>query len=197
MQVVTRMSADAELLAAYAAGDERAFAWFDARWRPRIAGYLMRRLGNYEDVADMLQDVFVRAALVSPYDPVRQGSPQAWLFWLARSVLSNARQKWNTERRYLGERASMRRTVRVTPDRAARADELLVAQELATAIDRTVATLPAAHRAVFRACVVEGREPCEVAASMGITRGAAKKKLHRARNRIRATVVSQAGGLWH
>lgn len=74
----------AALLAATAAGDDRAFAELYDRTSPRIFGLMLRMLGRPELAQEAMQECYVRVwRRAETYCPDR-GEPQAWLIGVAR-----------------------------------------------------------------------------------------------------------------
>jgi RNA polymerase sigma-70 factor (ECF subfamily) len=67
-------------------------------------------------------------------------------------------------------------------------EELLLSQETMAEVERAVATLPAAQRAVLVLRDVEGLSAAEACQLLGLTEGNQRVLLHRARSKVRATL---------
>jgi RNA polymerase sigma factor (sigma-70 family) len=89
---------DAQLLAA-AVGDEDAFAAFYARFERRVVAFFVRAVGRGDLAADLTAETFAAALKsVERYDP-ELGDAGAWLFGIARNVLSRSRERGRVEDR--------------------------------------------------------------------------------------------------
>ena len=67
-------------------------------------------------------------------------------------------------------------------------EELLLSQETMAEVERAVATLPAAQRAVLVLRDVEGLTAAEACQLLGLTEGNQRVLLHRGRSKVRATL---------
>jgi DNA-directed RNA polymerase specialized sigma24 family protein len=140
-----------------------ALAEFEATYRANVdvvMAYFARRCGDPQTVADLTSDTFVRAAgAFGRFDP-GSGSARAWLFGIAAHVFA----------RHCAETAEARDTAaRLAAHRALDDDGI---GELAARID--------AERA--------GREllaRCSELPALGVTRVVLRKRLSRARARLR------------
>lgn len=96
---------DAEYLLAAAAGDERAFAAFYARFERRVVGFFVRAVGRGDLAADLTAETFASALeSLERFDP-ELGDAGAWLFGIARNLLARSRERGRVEdraRRRLG-----------------------------------------------------------------------------------------------
>jgi RNA polymerase sigma-70 factor (ECF subfamily) len=147
-----------------------------------LMGYFARRCGDPHTVADLTSETFVRAmdGFVR-FDP-RRGSDRAWLFGIAAHVFA----------RHCEQSAGGRDAVaRLSGHRTLDADEI---EELAGRIDaeregaalmRRFARLPAVERAAVELVDLEGLTPKEAALALGVSGVAFRKRLSRARSRLR------------
>jgi RNA polymerase sigma-70 factor, ECF subfamily len=79
-----------DTLAVLAGDDPSAFETLYFRYRDRVYLYLLRRVGNVEDAADVTQQVFLKALSGrSKYRP-EKGSFAAWLFAIAHNSANSA-----------------------------------------------------------------------------------------------------------
>lgn len=77
-----------------AAHDEpEAFGELCTRYAPRLYGYLRARTNSDEDAADLTQQVFVRATAAFPRYRDRGAPFGAWLFRIARNLLTDAHRR--------------------------------------------------------------------------------------------------------
>ena len=135
----------------------------------RFALYLSGR----QDVADDISaETFVRAWL-SP-QPIREGTVKAYLFAIARNL-------YRADRRQQSRREPISELVR---SRAPGPEESTAVR---LDLDRVLArlqTLPEIDRAVLLMRAEDDMSYEEIAAAVGISAGAAKVKVHRARARL-------------
>jgi RNA polymerase sigma factor (sigma-70 family) len=147
-----------------------------------LMGYFARRCRDPQTVADLTSETFVRAVDgFAKFDP-RRGSDRAWLFGIAAHVFA----------RHCAQSAGGREAVaRLGGHRPLDGDEI---EELAERIDaeregralmRRCEQLPAVERAAIELVDLEGLTPQEAAVALGVSRVAFRKRLSRARSRLR------------
>jgi RNA polymerase sigma factor (sigma-70 family) len=147
-----------------------------------VLAYFARRCAEPQVVADLTSETFVRAAGgFATFDPDR-GSSRAWLFGIAANVFA----------RHCSRSAEARDVaVRLAAQRALDADEI---DELAEKIDAQRAgrelmehcsRLPELERAAVELVDLTGLTPKEAAAALGVSRVVLRKRLSRARARLR------------
>jgi RNA polymerase sigma-70 factor (ECF subfamily) len=147
-----------------------------------LMGYFARRCREPQTVADLTSETFVRAVEgFAGFDP-RKGSDRAWLFGIATHVFA----------RHCEQLAGGRDAVtRLGGRRPLEEDEI---EELAGRIDaeregaalmRRCARLPEVERGAIELVDLEGLTPIEAAQALGVSRVAFRKRLSRARSRLR------------
>jgi RNA polymerase sigma factor (sigma-70 family) len=147
-----------------------------------VMSYFARRCAEPQVVADLTSETFVRAAAgFGGFDP-RRGSARAWLFGIAANVYAQ----------HCEQSASGRDAVaRLAGRRALASDEI---DELAGKIDAERAgreliercsQLPELERAAVELVDLSGLTPKEAAAVLGVSRVVLRKRLSRARTRLR------------
>ncbi|HEY3774530.1 MAG TPA: RNA polymerase sigma factor [Solirubrobacteraceae bacterium] len=147
-----------------------------------LMGYFARRCREPQTVADLTSETFVRAVNgFAGFDPER-GSDRAWLFGIASRVFAH----------HCDQSASGREAVvRLSGHRPLDVDEI---EEIAERIDgeragaelmRRCAELPAVERAAIELVDIEELTPKEAAIALGVSRVAFRKRLSRARSRLR------------
>ena len=147
-----------------------------------LIGYSARRCRDPHTVADLTSETFVRAVDgFAGFDP-RRGSDRAWLFGIAARVFA----------RYCEQSAGGRDAVaRLGGHRALDEDEIeelaerIHAEREGAALMRRCAQLPAVERAAIELVDLEGLTPQEAAVALGVSRVAFRKRLSRARSRLR------------
>ena len=147
-----------------------------------LMGYFARRCREPQTVADLTSETFVRAIEgFAGFDPGR-GTDRAWLFGIAARVFA----------RHCDQSAGGRDAVaRLGGHRPLDQDEI---EELAGRIDAEregaalmgrYARMPALERAAIELVDLEGLSPMEAARALGVSRVAFRKRLSRARSRLR------------
>jgi RNA polymerase sigma-70 factor (ECF subfamily) len=172
-------STDLELIARWKAGDERAATSLVARHAPALSRFAVS-LGQRTDVAEVVQDTFVRA--FGSIDSFRADSSlRTWLFTIERRLILDRR------------RADRRRrddTSIVEADAATEFDALdnIVAEEAEGRVKKAVDRLSRLQREVFLLRVNEGLSYKEIAEVVGSTEGAARVHYHNAMRAVKESL---------
>ncbi len=167
------------------AGDETSGSPFAAIYRAHVAavtGFFARRGADPQTVADLVSETFAEAiGSFSTFDPSR-GSPRPWLYAIARAVYARHR-----ERETRGDAVVERLIGRVVlseddiEDLAARID----AHQAGRALLERCARLPERERQAIELVDLDGLTPTEAAACLGVSAGALRVRLFRARTKLR------------
>jgi RNA polymerase sigma-70 factor (ECF subfamily) len=157
-----------------AAGDAAAFERLYARHVARVHG-LARRMAGREAADELTQDIFVRAW--TKLGTFRGDSSfGTWLHRLAVNVIVERFRTLGTQRdRFIGDGDDVLQRM---PTRRGGGDFRM---DFDAALER----LPGAAREVFVLHDVEGYKHEEIAEMLGVTTGATKAQLHRARMLLR------------
>jgi len=169
-------SRDAQLIADWKAGDQRAASELVQRHAPALARFAAS-CGAREDIDELVQDTFVRA--FGSLDGFRgESSFRTWLFTIERRLLMDRRR---SERRRppgleIGE-----------GDAATEFDALdhLVADEAQSRVRKAIEHLTPTQREVFVLRVTEGMSYKEIASAVSTTEGAARVHYHNAMRAIK------------
>ncbi len=156
-----------------------------------VMAYFARRCSEPQTVADLTSETFVRAAgSFGGFDP-RRGSARAWLFGIAGHVYA----------RHCARAADARdAAVRLQEHRALDDDEI---EELAARIDAERAgrelierfsQLPEGERAALELVDLSELTPKEAAVALGVSRIVLRKRLSRARARLRNEASASGAG---
>ncbi|NYJ02999.1 RNA polymerase sigma-70 factor (ECF subfamily) [Nocardioides thalensis] len=139
-----------------------------------ILGYALRR-ASADDAADLAADTFL-VAWRRLGDVPEPPATRLWLYGVARRCLANQRR--GARRR--DDLAAVLRAdlLSVVPDHSA---ATVARVDAAAGIDR----LPVGEREVVRLATWEGLEPREIAEVLGLSAVAVRKRLSRARARLR------------
>jgi len=169
-------------------GDDDAFAELVERYRTRIFGSFVKRLGDRQEAEDLTQEVFLRL-----YRSRHSYQPRArfatWLFHVSQNVARNALR---SRRR----RPALRLETLISPadpgvaeafltDRGEDPSRRMERSELAGVVRDAVSALGQRQRAAMELHQFHDRTYAEIAAEMDMTPKAAKSLLYRARNELR------------
>ncbi len=180
------MASDAELLAAVREGDEAALDELLRRYEGRIFRFGRKLCGDPEAAADVLQETML--AVARHADQFRGDADfSSWLWTVARRNCGRMR------RRRAGEPES-HDPAEALPLADPSADPEADAQRAAWGdrLDQALDELEPAQREVVLLRDVEGMTAPEVARVLGISTGAVKSRLHRARTKLRKLLAPLA-----
>jgi RNA polymerase sigma factor (sigma-70 family) len=147
-----------------------------------LMGYFARRCREPQTVADLTSETFVRAADgFAGFDP-RRGSHRAWLFGIAAHVFARhcdqTANGWDVVARLAGHRSLDEDEIE---ELAGRID----AEREGAALMARWAQLPAVERSAIELVDLDGLTPMEAAQALGVSRVAFRKRLSRARTRLK------------
>jgi RNA polymerase sigma factor (sigma-70 family) len=173
---------DAQLLAAIARCDDRAFSAFYRRHLGMVVGWYARRT-DPELAADLTAEVFAAVLIgAARYEPTHD-SAAGWLHGIARNVLGHSVRRGHVDARARQRLGASPLTVE--DDDLARVLEL--ADDQASSL---LAGLPVDERMAVRARVIEEREYGEIARSLGCSEMVIRKRVSRGLARMRARMAS-------
>jgi RNA polymerase sigma-70 factor (ECF subfamily) len=160
------------LVTAARAGDMEALAELYRRFAPALMSVAWRLLRSREGAEDVVHDVFVGLPeALRKYD--ERGRLGAWLKQVTARVALTVLRRQET-------------AIRLSPAAApAPVGEIHARMTLETA----VAALPVSLRIVLVLKEIEGMSHAEIAAMLGISKGASEVRLHRALVALRAMVM--------
>lgn len=174
-------SSDRELVEAVRAGDTSAFSMLYGRHVGAVRGEIYRTSGG-DALVDLVQDAFARALEALP--SLRDTSLfRPWLLSIARrTAIDERRVRWR-------EQPLEDRLAEGVTDRALQPEDIAELHELAGLVRGMVAGLSQRDAAAVRLVVDLGFSPDELGPALGVTPGAARVVLHRARRRLRDALV--------
>jgi RNA polymerase sigma factor (sigma-70 family) len=178
---VLRTQSDRRLTALAVAGHDRAFEAIVERYRRPLARYL-RRLLSEPLAEDVLQATFVRA-----WQALRSGTEvrdlRPWLYRIAHNQAVNALRAAGPAESELPDALAAPHDP-TAPDAVAERSE-----ELRSAL-RGIRALPDRQRAALVGIAVDDRSHADVAAELGLSDGALRQLLLRARTALRAAATA-------
>ena len=173
------------LLARIAKGDQQAFSQLYDHSSTLLFTLAVRILGNHEEAAELLQDVYLEVwRKVSRYD-VGRGTPVAWLVTLTRSRAID-RLRARAARGYQATH-SMEEDVAATQavDLGPSPFETQADQELRLAVSAAVAGLPQAQQQAIELAYYEGLSHAEIAARLNQPLGTVKTRIKLGMSKLR------------
>jgi RNA polymerase sigma-70 factor (ECF subfamily) len=189
--------ADAALVDRLRAGEERAFAELVARYQPQLLRLAEATVGSRAVAQEVTQDTWL--AVVRGVDRFEgRSSFKTWLFHI---LLNRARTAATREQRagrpdeHVDERFDASGAWAEPPEPwADRADDRIVASDLAERVRGLLPQLPDAQRQVVLLRDVEGVDAAEVCRLLEITDGNQRVLLHRGRARLRSLLAEEVTG---
>jgi RNA polymerase sigma factor (sigma-70 family) len=165
-------------------GDPRAFEAIVARHGPMVLRVCRRVLGQAQDAEDAFQATFL--VLVRQSASIRKcDSLASWLHGVAYRMATNARRSAARRRRHEQARAA-------GPQCPAPHPALV---EVQAALDEEVLALPASYREPFVLCCLEQHSCAEAAGLLGLKEATVRKRLDRARDRLRQQLTRRGVSL--
>jgi RNA polymerase sigma-70 factor (ECF subfamily) len=184
-------SADAALVAAVAAGDERALVrLYESCGRP-IYAVALRIVGNQAEAEEVVQETFAQAWRdAAGYDGAR-ASPLTWLVMIARS------RSLDRVRRHARDDRTTERATHRDPDAPPAMGSWGGAADPASGYERTemerrvadaLCTLPVTVREVVELAFFEGLTHVELASRLGLPLGTVKSRIRTGLSRLRTVL---------
>ncbi|TMR21649.1 RNA polymerase sigma factor [Nonomuraea turkmeniaca] len=161
--------------------DPAAFEAFYRRHVDAVLKFVARRVSDPHLAADLTADIFL-AALDSAHTYVPgRGSEIAWLYGVARNVVSAQHRKAAREARATGRVAGRRL---MDDDDLVRMEERIDAERRMRSALEAMAGLPEGERAVLELVAIDQLTVTEAAKALGIRQVTARVRLHRARKAL-------------
>ena len=180
----TAATSQARGTGARGAGDGAA-AEFERLYRANVepvTAYFARRSADPHLVADLTADTFVTAITsFGSFDPGK-GTARAWVFGIARHVYAAHCEAYGQQQDRL-QRLAGRRDLE--PDQVEELLDRIDAERAGRDLVTGLGLLPDRDRALVELVDLAGLRPKEAAAVLGVTVGAARMRLMRARAQLR------------
>ena len=178
---------DPTLLARVVKGDQQAFSQLYDYSSTLLFTLAVRMLGNREEAAELLQDVYLEVwRKVSRYD-VGRGTPIAWLITLTKSRAID-RLRARASRGYRATNSLEGGTATQVADPAPSPLETQADQELRTAIGAAVAGLPQSQQQAIELAYYEGLSHTEIATRLNQPLGTVKTRIKLGMSKLRESL---------
>ncbi|MDR6974071.1 RNA polymerase sigma-70 factor (ECF subfamily) [Streptomyces sp. 3330] len=169
--------------------DPRLFEEFYRRHVDPVMRFVARRVDDPHTAADLTAEIFLAVLRSAHSYRPDLGGETAWLFGIARNVVSSERRRVARETardlRFSGRRL-------LDADDIVRIEDRLDAESPGRRALAALARLPEGERAVMELIAVDQLTVTEAAAALGIRQVTARVRLHRARKTLRREAEAQA-----
>lgn len=158
-----------------------------ALYEQRIFGVVYRMVGDYDEAADVTQDVFVRA--YKAFGNFRgDAQPYTWLYRIAVNLVRDHVAKRSRRRAAefsLESRLDEEARGFDIPDETYMPERLMATDELRAQLERAISALPDGYRECILLRELESLSYQEIADALDITVEAVRSRLARARGMMR------------
>jgi len=176
--------ADAELMLAFAAGDEAAFdALFD-RWAAPLLRFLERMVRDRATAEELVQDAFLRVHRARErYQPTARFS--TWPYRIAGNLARNELRRPRRARPHTSTDDDAGPSLELIAGGAV-VDEVVHSRRVSQAVEAALDALPERQRMALWLSAVEGLCYAEIAEALETTPSSVKSLIHRARSALAA-----------
>ena len=176
---------DSGVVAAFLAGDRRAFTELVERYQNRLLNFVYRTTGDRERAEDLVQETFIRVYRhLHRFDQSKKFS--TWVYTIASNLAKNELRNRSRNPLVLFQMVRRSDESESRPleweDNTYRPDDLFRKRHLKGLVDAAVDRLPEHHRTVFVLREMEGKTYEEIAEITTTNLGTVKSRLNRARN---------------
>ena len=172
-----------KLIADYRQGDHQAYARIVERYRGPVTALAQRIVRDYDEAADIAQDVFVKIAnSIDRYDEKRKF--YTWLYRITvNAAIDHIRRNRRHQHESLDSLADAETMAQTGPER------FFLHERLRSEIKEAAAKLNAKQRSAFLLRDMGERKVDDVATIMDMPEATVRWYLHRARSRIRKDLL--------
>ena len=159
---------------------------FEAFYREHVEDlqrFVARRVGDRERAADLTAEIFLAAIGSAHRYRQRSGTPKAWLYGIARTLVANDHRRRDRER---AREERFRGSALLDEEDAARMDARIDAAAQSRRLYPAMDLLSEGERAVMELVAIDDLKVAEAAAAAGVRPVTARVRLHRARRKLRA-----------
>ena len=187
---------DSGVVAAFLAGEKRAFNELVDRYQSRLLNFVYRSTGDRERAEDLVQETFIRIYRhLHRFDQSKKFS--TWAYTIASNLAKNELRNRSRNPLVLFQTIKKNWDADQKPleweDNTYRPDDLYRKRHLRQMVESAVAELPGHHRQVFVLREMEGKTYEEIAEITGCNLGTVKSRLNRARNNFAQIIAPLLG----
>lgn len=159
-------------------------------FQPKIRRYLIRLVGEAE-ADDLAQEVFVKvnSALAEFRE---EASLSTWIYRIATNAALDKRRSPAFHR----SEPEIEEDDSGIGGKLPSAEQQIVRKQMDECLQEYIDRLPETQRTVFLLSELEGLKNKEIAAILGISLGAVKIRLHRAKERLKADLLAHCDAYW-
>jgi RNA polymerase sigma-70 factor (ECF subfamily) len=152
------------------------------RYSPSLTRFFSRRVNNQADVADLVQDVFLRLSKLQDLSVVQR--PEHYLFKTAASALRDQMRRDEVRGRSLHDEFDELKHggSDLSPER------VFAGRQAIECLQQAIRALPERTRDVFVLRVLEGLKMAEIARALGISQRAVEKHYAKAMGSVAAAL---------
>ena len=180
--VVHDLEVDVELVERHRCGDARAFNEVYARFEEMVFNLAFRLSGNYEEAADLTQEIFLRIYRHLGSFGGRS-SLKTWIYRIAVNHCRDRLSRWRPLTQPLGDDPSEGEVAYADPARGP--EELAVAADEGRRVAEGLARLAPAFREAVVLRDIEGLSYEEIADVLGVRIGTVRSRIARGRDQLR------------
>lgn len=180
--VVHDLEVDVELVQRHRCGDTRAFNEVYLRFEEMVYNLAFRLSGNYEEAADLTQEIFLRVYRHLGSFGGRS-SLKTWIFRIAVNHCRDRLSRWRPLTQPLGDDPGEGEVAYADPSRGP--EELAVAADEGRRVTEGLAKLPPAFREAVVLRDIEGLSYEEIAEVLGVRIGTVRSRIARGREQLR------------
>jgi RNA polymerase sigma-70 factor, ECF subfamily len=180
--VVHDLEVDVELVERHRCGDARAFNEVYTRFEEMVYNLAFRLSGNYEEAADLTQEIFLRIYRHLGSFGGRS-SLKTWIFRIAVNHCRDRLSRWRPLTQPLGDDPGEGEVAYADPSRGP--EELAVAADEGRRVAAGLAKLPPVFREAVVLRDIEGLSYEEIAEVLGVRIGTVRSRIARGRDQLR------------
>lgn len=137
-------------------------------------GFARKRVGDAHLAEDVVQESLVKA-LAADRKPAGEEDTVAWFYRILRRSIIDLYRRHDVRKR------ALERMEQEMPEAPSAADERLLCQ----CFKRLLPSVPEQYRELLQQIDLDGKQPAEVAAALGVSKNNLTVRLHRARKHLR------------
>lgn len=179
--------ADVVLMQRLAGGEDLALNELMARWRERVASFLLRMVGDHATAMDLTQETFVRL-YTSRHSYKPSAAFSTYLFHIAAN-LARSHARWKGRHPTLPMEDEQGKLIHEPIDPQLSPDDEAALHEKTVLVNQAIAALPADLREALLLFTVEDMSHADIAATLGCSAKAVEVRIYRARQALKEALA--------